>query len=533
MIIIPKEGRGDAILSFREGEYVDKREVGPSPGGDSAAEGGVRQKFGSFSAYLAFGFGMHWSWVYATTIDSQRIFFGSAHPQSSLVFYIISLVFLVLTSAGLGFWSMRRNRFSPEAAPARYRGLIVAATFLTVLGTAALPFSDLGTWQTTVVLVYAGSCTGIGSSILLVLWGQAYGRVESKTVVLNSSIGIAFAFGLYVLIAHLPIPVSIAVSSLLPIPEALLLAVVLSRRSAQIPMAFNKRNFQQGRYLIRLGFPVLAFGFSLGILRELSIRQVAQTMGETGQVFMLMAALLALVIIVIPILVLKKPEKGFFYRPMFLATLISVALLPVSAVSPAANSIVLLVSYICFEVLLWSALSEQAYELKIPAIMVFGFGKALLSVGTLIGAANLKASANLSSSFAFGSTAFILLLVTTMVVAYCLWPQEKDIQKTDAPVRDKAAPSLEDSKSIDIGNTCALLADCHMLSVREAEVLYLLARGRNATFIAGELFISANTAKSHIRHVYQKLEIHSQQALIDLVESGRSVKEEGTGVLDQ
>lgn len=230
---------------------------------------------------------------------------------------------------------------------------------------------------------------------------------------------------------------------------------------------------------------------------------------------------------------LKKPEKGFFYRPMFLATLISVALLPVSAVSPAANSIVLLVSYICFEVLLWSALSEQAYELKIPAIMVFGFGKALLSVGTLIGAANLKASANLSSSFAFGSTAFILLLVTTMVVAYCLWPQEKDIQKTDAPVRDKVAPSLEDSKSIDIGNTCALLADCHMLSVREAEVLYLLARGRNATFIAGELFISANTAKSHIRHVYQKLEIHSQQALIDLVESGRSVKEEGTSVLDQ
>ena len=56
------------------------------------------------------------------------------------------------------------------------------------------------------------------------------------------------------------------------------------------------------------------------------------------------------------------------------------------------------------------------------------------------------------------------------------------------------------------------------LSPREAEVLSLMARGRTGPYISDALFISQNTTKKHIQHIYRKLDIHSNQEAIDLVE---------------
>jgi len=44
------------------------------------------------------------------------------------------------------------------------------------------------------------------------------------------------------------------------------------------------------------------------------------------------------------------------------------------------------------------------------------------------------------------------------------------------------------------------------LSSREMEVLDCLAQGKTTTQIAGELFISENTVKTHVRHILEKLE---------------------------
>lgn len=72
-----------------------------------------------------------------------------------------------------------------------------------------------------------------------------------------------------------------------------------------------------------------------------------------------------------------------------------------------------------------------------------------------------------------------------------------------------------------IDTRCAHLASVHGLTEREGEVFALLARGRNGAFIQEECRVTRNTAKTHIRHIYQKLGVHTQQELIDLVESGR------------
>ena len=50
----------------------------------------------------------------------------------------------------------------------------------------------------------------------------------------------------------------------------------------------------------------------------------------------------------------------------------------------------------------------------------------------------------------------------------------------------------------------------------------MLARGRNAYHIQDELTLSYNTVKTHVKRIYRKLDVHSQQELIDLVEKRRT-----------
>ncbi len=65
---------------------------------------------------------------------------------------------------------------------------------------------------------------------------------------------------------------------------------------------------------------------------------------------------------------------------------------------------------------------------------------------------------------------------------------------------------------------CSDLSNRFGLTKREHEIFTMLARGRNARFIMEEFVLSRNTVKSHIKHIYTKLGVHSQQELIDLVE---------------
>ena len=55
------------------------------------------------------------------------------------------------------------------------------------------------------------------------------------------------------------------------------------------------------------------------------------------------------------------------------------------------------------------------------------------------------------------------------------------------------------------------------LSLRERDVLHLLAAGMTGKEIAQELTLSYNTVKSHIRHIYEKTGVHRKQDLIDLI----------------
>lgn len=65
---------------------------------------------------------------------------------------------------------------------------------------------------------------------------------------------------------------------------------------------------------------------------------------------------------------------------------------------------------------------------------------------------------------------------------------------------------------------CHDISEQHKLTKQEERIFTMLARGRSYGYIADELYISTHTVKTHIYHIYRKVDIHSQQELIDMVE---------------
>lgn len=86
---------------------------------------------------------------------------------------------------------------------------------------------------------------------------------------------------------------------------------------------------------------------------------------------------------------------------------------------------------------------------------------------------------------------------------------------------ETAAPAPADDTPAARGRfrqRCEIVANTYLLSRRESEVMYYLARGYKSSHIQQQLYISEGTAKTHIRHIYRKLSIHSQQDLIHLID---------------
>lgn len=108
------------------------------------------------------------------------------------------------------------------------------------------------------------------------------------------------------------------------------------------------------------------------------------------------------------------------------------------------------------------------------------------------------------------------LLVVVMAVPSLLPPQ-RSASSTEAPAES------EDENPIPYKEIAFyfLFGQKYNLTQREIEVLPLLATGRNAKAVADELYVSQATAKTHLRNIYAKLDVHAQKDLVDLVERER------------
>lgn len=98
--------------------------------------------------------------------------------------------------------------------------------------------------------------------------------------------------------------------------------------------------------------------------------------------------------------------------------------------------------------------------------------------------------------------------------------QAIDLSRSIFAEETETVPPTEDTPAARgrFRQRCEIIANTYLLSRRESEVMYYLARGYKSSHIQQQLYISEGTAKTHIRHIYRKLDVHSQQDLIHLID---------------
>ena len=77
------------------------------------------------------------------------------------------------------------------------------------------------------------------------------------------------------------------------------------------------------------------------------------------------------------------------------------------------------------------------------------------------------------------------------------------------------------AKTVRISSSASRMADEYSLTIREAEVLTLVLEGRSIPCAAKDLYISSNTVKTHVRHIYEKTGVRNKQDLLALSQIGK------------
>ena len=180
----------------------------------------------------------------------------------------------------------------------------------------------------------------------------------------------------------------------------------------------------------------------------------------------------------------------------------------------------------CLVVVAWAALMGTNYALLVRILVQAKAGELyrlvpLRLVPSAIGFALGWAIAAVLTYFSGGThelfTIARLTMAIVLVFVVMLFMPERDHHMGGQPKPASQSEGLSESELLD--RRCEAIAELYQLSPRETDILKYLARGRNAAHIQSKLTISPHTVKSHIYSIYRKLDIHSQQKVMDFVES--------------
>lgn len=523
---------------------------------------------------LSVGLGLFQAWIFTTMFGAQAVFgsAGSAAVQSvfanglagllSTVYAISLAVFLL--AIGLSNQLLLRFYVGKNA--------LITATILAAVGT-LLIFAVEGAGVPAAVA--SGVLMGASASLMIVLWGTAYARYEFATIIFNSVAAMVIGVVAYLALTNwILAPFSGGLTSLLPVGSSFLLwrmTPIPYYRRNEIPI-FHPLRIKQTAFLLRFGVPSLIFGFSLGVLRDACMTGALLLPDISNQLIACMAAGLAVAVVVFATSVAHEESHwDMIFRmlaPVAAVALFCIPLLPTSCELPA--NLLIVCGLICFEALMWIFFSDLAQEFRLSPIYVFGLGRSLLTVGAIIGMSvtDFSPAAEMTGETASFEAATAAL--AALVVAVCMLPRQREVKSivSSGPHKEEqayanlmgslvSASSGKKAEEDDEGQTdesaqivategenekrsvsespegkaaeeqvrkgrfhvkCEEIADRYLLSRRETEVMFLLAKGHNAAYVQDKLCISKSTAKTHINHIYRKLDIHTQQELLNMVE---------------
>lgn len=420
-------------------------------------------------------------------------------PGSSLSFVDLTMRYLLLALfTGLGFLVPRL--FSTVRGRNALTGLVCVCS----LASCIAPASDaVVPWDWIRLVINSFSV-----ATLMVVWGFAFASMDKREAGQNVAVTALVTAMLVLVMLGLArfVPVS-------PLSRAVMALSGLVVLGGRIRFAAKRRTHapEQRKPLAYFLLSRSAFGIVMGFCLEIPLHLEPD---DTSPVLLAMglAALIASVNMYV-----RSSDKLYTALPTLLFLSVGITYLPFfeQGLQGAAGASVGIVwfAWAIFSAFQLSDLKERCGMGELTLCLA---EKTVLSLAIVAGillyrlfeaALAGQPSAAVTGYIAFAGT-MACVLASSGTMARLVSARKEDEMRADLlRTRREREEALYDRIAREFG-----------LSTREHEVLRMLADGYTRTYIREALGISDGTAKAHIAHVYQKLDIHRKDDLLDLID---------------
>lgn len=114
---------------------------------------------------------------------------------------------------------------------------------------------------------------------------------------------------------------------------------------------------------------------------------------------------------------------------------------------------------------------------------------------------------------------FVVLSLCSYLFFIVCFRESWSFQKPQALAvkRITVTPLLANSLENELHGRCQAIADVYQLTDRETEVLTCLSEGWSIPAAAQRLMVSQDTVRTHVKHIYAKIGIHSRDDLVEII----------------
>ncbi len=231
----------------------------------------------------------------------------------------------------------------------------------------------------------------------------------------------------------------------------------------------------------------------------------------------LLEAILVIVGIALISTTFKRDKDGHSvvagYRGTLFFTVLAL-LLPLTSADPTLTTAIFftfhLAVYACFAYFWWLvAVRIMSTAEPGQGLRAFLWSFTCQTLASLAGIAGGEVALATFEAHTVVTIVLMVAVVILLLTYLALLPEALLIQLVK-PAETKEGGSFVEA--------CRAVTERFGLSKREDEIMVMLAKGRDAAYICEQLVISKSTVSMHRQHIYRKLDIHSQQELIDLID---------------
>lgn len=468
-----------------------------------------------------------WSCTSATLVHSDAIAIGSP------LWYGSNFTYLIIGLAGfaIALNPVRLNKRSLVYSIPLIAACCYSAASSIFVALCKLPSNQLLSDYAAMTILWP-FLAGVGQIILFVSWVDAFGRLGSRKTVALVVLGSLFGTGMLYGLNSMPQPVR----ELAPLVMGLV-ASLCAYFSYKVPDCSHleqpncrgaKDEADASQYSQRpmlrppwkLLITTLAAGFSFGIFQSISFS------GGFGSGawydFGVMGFFLAALLFALCAMPLKMNFNHLIYRVSFVLMALGALLCIVLPENAAWGYEVFCVGYRFFDVLIWCLCAYLVHHHTAPSTWLGGLCMGMLLLGRFIGFETFGLWDALFSTQPL-SVLLALVLFGLMFIALYLVSQTNLREAWGM-----AQPGEAEDEANLVSYCCAQIAQTYGLSAREQDVLVQLAYGKSRFEVSQALVLSEETIKTHIRHLYQKLDIHSRKELDQLLVSHKQDARSGS-----